>query len=184
MINNLLISTKRLIVILSLTLIGLMLSLEMMACSIFKDNSVDENNSYEQPTSNPCFVVDTVETESVQSDVMVRITLKNNPGISSIALNVIFDTSLLTLTDIEYNSDVIGGQTVPYNSATSSVKLIWVNWKMNVDEDCVFATLFFSVSDIASGHIPITIIYDADDVYDVKENNIHFDIVNGAIIVN
>ena len=92
-----------------------------------------------------------------------------------------FDSSL-TLTGIEYNSDM-GGQSVLPQKYTSPAKLTWVSPFANATGDKVFATLYFNVSKTATGELPVEIIYTADDVYDMTENNIAFNVVNNAVLV-
>ena len=138
--------------------------------------------TYEQNITNPTFIVGKVNAEAGQSGVSVTIRLKNNPGISSIAMSISYDEGI-TLTGFTYNSSEIGGQSTPYNANAASPKLVWVNWTENVNGDWVFATLTFNVDANASGNYNIMISYNADDVYDYDENNINFDIINGGIVV-
>ena len=138
---------------------------------------------YEQKIKNPTFIVDSVTTNAGEKGVAVTITLSNNPGISSIALSVSYDNTMLTLVDYIFNSS-IGGQFTPYNSQASSTKLVWVNWTSNISGDWVFVTMYFDVSENANGEYSVSISYNDDDVYDVNENNISFDIIMGKITVN
>ena len=136
---------------------------------------------YEFSVTNPTFIVEQVDAQAGQTNVEVKVLLKNNPGISSIALSIAYDTSI-TLTGFTYNGE-IGGQSTPYNANAASPKLVWVNWTENVEGDWVFSTLTFNVNENASGAYNISISYNAEDIYDVDENNINFDIINGGIVV-
>ena len=130
------------------------------------------------PIVRPMVVVDTVEAVSGQSEITVKIAVKNNPGISSMKLVVTYDQDLV-LEKVTY--DVAGGITQEPQKMDSPVILNWVNPMENATGDWNFATLIFAVSKDASGELPIKVHYDADDVYDMSETNIYFDIVNGAI---
>ena len=77
----------------------------------------------------------------------------------------------------------IGGQSLPPASMTSPAKLTWISPLANVSGDFIFVTLEFTVAEDATGELPITITYNPDDVYDMTEENIDFDIINGAINV-
>ena len=132
---------------------------------------------------NPTFVVDTVTAAAGEENVAVKIAVKNNSGISSISLNVTFDKSALKLTNYAINLAEIGGQGTPFNANAKEVQIPWVNWTENVTGDWTFVTLYFTVSAGAAGKYPVNITYNADDVYDVNENNVAFDIVNGGIEV-
>ena len=66
----------------------------------------------------------------------------------------------------------------------SPVKLYWINGFSDAEGDFVLATLNFTVkSDAAVGDHNITLSYNADDVYDISETNLPFEIVNGKITV-
>ena len=129
----------------------------------------------------PAFKVSRTESTSGSEDIAVTVSLVNNPGISSIGMKVSFD-SALTLTAVQYN-DKMGGQAMAPAALTSPAKLTWVSPFANSEGDRVFATLYFKVAADASGNLPISISYNTDDVYDMTENNIAFDVINGAITV-
>jgi hypothetical protein len=132
------------------------------------------------PVIKPTIVVGTVEATSGQSGVAIKIALKNNPGLSSMKLVVTYDENLL-LRNVSY--DVVGGLTQAPQSLDSPVILNWANPMENATGDWTFATLIFEVVGDASGELPIKVRYDVDDVYDMSETNIHFEIINGAIVV-
>ena len=138
--------------------------------------------TYRETITNPTFVVEKVVAAAGAQNVEVTVSLKKNPGVSSIGLSISCDNGI-TLTGFDYNGS-IGGQSTPYSSAVASPKLVWINWIENVTGDWVFATLYFNVAENASGEYAISIAYNADDVYDVNETNIAFDIINGSITVN
>ena len=131
--------------------------------------------------SGPTFIVEHVNASAGAQNVAVTISLANNPGIASIGMYVKYDSNL-TLTGIEYNS-AMGGQSVLPQNYSSPAKLTWVSPFENTTEDKIFATLYFNVSDTATGELPIEITYNADDVYDMTENNIAFNVVNNAVLV-
>lgn len=64
---------------------------------------------------------------------------------------------------------------------TSPVKLTWISPLANVSGDFTFVTLEFTVAEDATGNLPIEITYNPDDVYDMTEENIEFDVINGSI---
>lgn len=134
-----------------------------------------------QKLSGPAFVIESVTAHPGDENVAVTISLENNPGIASIGMYVSFD-SALTLTNIVYNTSM-GGQAVPPQIYTSPAKLTWVSPFADVENDVVFVTLFFNVSENASGELPISLKYNANDVYDMTETNISFDVVNNSILI-
>ena len=64
------------------------------------------------------------------------------------------------------------------------MKLYWINGFANNEDDFVLATLKFTISsEAASGDYSIKLSYNANDVYDISETNLPFDIVNGKVTV-
>ena len=132
-------------------------------------------------TSEPFFMVEKVNAESGQSDVAIKSTYNNNPGISSFKLSASFG-NLLTLKKIAYNSNLVG-QTMLPQYYTSPVTLIWINPFSEIKGNDTIATLYFDLDESARGTFPVTITYDADDVYNMEEKNIKFAKINGGIVV-
>ncbi len=129
----------------------------------------------------PTFVVDSVVTEAGET-VDVTISVKNNPGIASIKLSVTYDDSL-TLNSITYNS-TIGGMSQQPQTKDSPVTLNWFNGSADSHGDWVFATLSFTVNDNATiGDYDVTVTYEADNVYNIAEENVTFAIENGKVEV-
>lgn len=133
-------------------------------------------------SKNPTFVVETVSAKAGDKDVAVNVLVKNNPGISSIALQVVYNETELSLTNYIFNEN-IGGQYAPFNAAAYPPKLVWINWSENVEGDWIFATLYFAVSDSADGKYNIKVTYNPEDIYNIDEQNIKFEIIDGGIIL-
>ena len=116
--------------------------------------------------------------------IQVTVSLENNPGLASAILNVSFDTSILTLQSVEYNT-AMGGQTVYPQNMNSPVTLYWVSPFADMSEDCVFATLTFKVSENAKegDNTKVNISYDADNVYNLAEENVALNVKPGTVTV-
>ncbi|MBQ4562718.1 MAG: hypothetical protein IJA55_10365 [Clostridia bacterium] len=143
--------------------------------------TVTDNLPEEPVITAPTFVVDSVKAAAGNS-VNVKIAVANNPGIASIGMHVAFDESL-TLNSVTYNSD-IGGMPYQPEEFETPVKLVWVSPYADVAGDFTFVTLNFTVAEgTEAGEYPVYVSYDADDVYDMSESNIAFDVVNGVITV-
>lgn len=131
----------------------------------------------------PTIIVSDATVHRGDADVEITIVLKNNPGITSALLKVVFDDTNLTLTDLIYNTK-IGGQTVPPQSTNSPVVIYWTDGFSDVIGDWTLVTLRFTVSDSATvGCYDISVLYDPDDLYNANETNVIFDILNGKISV-
>ena len=139
----------------------------------------------EAPTNestNPKFIVNTVNAKPGDKNVAVTVSVKNNPGIAAIALDINYDKDSIKLTGFDYNtSALMGASTTPYNASAKVPCLFMVNGTQNITGDFTFATLYFDVLASAVGECPITVTYDEDNVYNIAENNVQFDIVSGAI---
>ena len=132
--------------------------------------------------THPTFVVDTV-TASAGETVDVTIRLENNPGITSIKLSLEYADGL-TLESVTGNPD-LGGMFMISPEEQYPVFLNWANALSDIAGDWVYVTLRFAVdSSAAAGKYPVTITYDPDDVYNVDEENVAFEIDNGAVVVD
>ncbi len=117
------------------------------------------------------------------SSVEVTVSVKNNPGLTSMKFNVSFD-SVLQLEKVEYNT-AFKGQTMQPNQMTSPVTLIWLSPFENCGQNGVFATLTFKVSSSAKNGdtADIVLAYNPNDVYNLNEENVGFAVTNGKVTV-
>lgn len=147
--------------------------------------SISEKIYVETLDDNPQLIVENVQAKPGDSNVAVTVSVKNNPGVASLAFDVKYNTDALTLTNFEYNNAVVNGSSiVPFNPNAQPTCLSMVNSSRNIEGDWVFATLFFDVKKTAVDDYFITLTYDEDNVYNIEENNIVFDVVAGGISVN
>ena len=135
------------------------------------------------PVSIHLFVVD--DASAVPGGTMrVNVRLENNPGIAMMRLKISYDSSVLDLEQVNYNTEIGGTATQP-TIYDGYVTLLWYNDSENVEGDWIFATLTFTVKDTAPvGSVSdIVLTYDAEEVCDIEENNIVFSIDNGSATV-
>ena len=129
------------------------------------------------------FVVD--DAGAVPGGTMqVKIQLKNNPGVAMMRLRISYDSSVLTLNQVDYNTD-IGGTAQQPTFSNGYVTLLWYNGSANVEGDWVFATLSFTVKETATpgSRSDIVLTYNAEEVCDIEENNVVFSVDNGIASV-
>ena len=143
----------------------------------------DSAGSGSEDIVSPTFIVEKVNAKKGDKRVEVKILVENNPGIASIQFDIGYDKDMVKLVDTAYNTNIIGGISSPYNSEALAERLVWVNGTTDVKGDFVFAKLFFDIMDGAEGSIPICINYDEENVYNIKEENIGFEIINGEITI-
>ncbi len=132
----------------------------------------------------PRIVVDS-NNAIIGKTLTVKIKLQNNTGITSMRVNVAYDSALLTLTDVEYNAAMGGQSVLPENidAVNGNVILYWTDGFANYDGDDTFATLTFTVVDsaIVGTTSNIAVSYNAEDVYDADESNVTFYCEDGII---
>ena len=139
----------------------------------------------EIPEDAPYIVVDS-KNAVIGNLLTVKISLKNNPGITSLAFNIAYDSALLKLRDIEYNAKM-GGVRVEYDDRieliNGNVVLYWTDGFENYEGDDVFATLTFEVSENATADTTTNIVatYDKENIYDKNECNVMFFCENSSI---
>lgn len=140
---------------------------------------------YTELGKTPSFVIEKVSAKPGQKNIAVTVAVKNNPGIAAIALDLMFDNSKLSLTGFTYNDLALSGaSTTPYSASASTPCLYMVNGTKNITGDFTFATLYFDIPTTAKGTYPISVVYDSDNVYNLAEDNIAFDVINGSITVS
>ena len=157
-------------------------ALSVMLALVLMLSLVQVNVSAAQTT--PMTITASTKTALPGSSVDVEIALKDNPGVASIALDVAYNKSVLTLEKVTYNT-ALGGSTQSSPTADNPARLVWVNPSAEYSNDDVFATLTFKVSASANGgaNSPITITYDENDIYNLQETNIDCTVKNGLITI-
>ena len=139
---------------------------------------------YEKAEDSPEFVINGTDAKPGEKHVAVTISLKNNPGIASALLNIIYDTDKLKLTGFEYNQELLSGcSTVPYIESAHSPFLNIINATQNITGDGVLATLYFDVNQNAEGKALVTLVYDKENVYSIDETDIDFSVSEGFVNV-
>lgn len=112
--------------------------------------------------------------------VDVMIYTQNNPGIVSAQLLLEYDADALEIVEIK-SKDFAGIATGPLD-----VNPVAINWVDTIhpdnDTDGVFAIVTFKVKDDAAlGTTPITLNYDAENIFNAQYENVEFETKAGAI---
>ena len=136
--------------------------------------------SVEDPNA-PKIVVEEVDG-TAGNTVDVKISIENNPGIIAMKLSMNYDDSL-TLTNV---ADGLLPKVA--HSQTIDTKPYIMSWgddvaTENITGDGTVATLTFEIaSDAVGGSVlPITVTYNAADIYDVNTNPVAFNVQNGSV---
>lgn len=123
--------------------------------------------------------------------VSVDVMLTENTGITGLAFEVSYDTSVLTLESVEREDALSGFTYVPEGDLSSPCKLTWNDDSMSNDTSTgVLVTLTFSVAEnAAAGDSDIIITYDPDDVFKSNPDNaselinVALEAENGRIVI-
>ena len=142
---------------------------------------ITQVNSYAADT--PQLAIGSVSAEG-KDTVAVPVTIKNNPGITTICFSIEYDNSVIELSKIE-NGSLLGGQMnsdridkIPYYCG-------WINalQKNNCTEDGTLATLYFKVKDSSKvSKAEIKILDKSFEAYDSDIRSKKFTLINGQII--
>lgn len=129
----------------------------------------------------PTFVVSSTQGYA-GSQIAIKISIVNNPGIISFKLKIAYDGDVLEFVDS--NGEGVYANNMAFGPSTLNPFV--VNWVDTLDGnytdngDCV--TLVFKIKDGAQlGNYPFTITYVADDVFNYNYENVYFDIHNGTV---
>lgn len=84
-----------------LLIILLVLVIALVGCGRKSDN-INDNTSNDSFVNDryPSFVVETVSAGEGEKDVVVLVSIENNPGFLTMAMNVAYDSEYLTLTKV------------------------------------------------------------------------------------
>lgn len=84
------------------------------------------------------------------------------------------------------NAESVGFETMYSENITDNPYVVsWESGTYNVSTNGTIVKLTFAIkSDVTEGEYPITISYDEDDIYNLKEENVQFEIVNGSVKVS
>ncbi|MBO4734141.1 MAG: hypothetical protein J5662_06650, partial [Clostridia bacterium] len=156
--------------------------------AILEEEVIDK---IEMPNIEPGEGVPEIEVESKTAKagetVDVKISLKNNPGISSMKLVVTYGSGLTLKSPVVYDicpeDDPEMPQTMQPESFESPVTLNWISALEEKTGDVVYATLTFEVAADAEGDQDITIFYNPKDIFNAREENVGFAVTNGKITV-
>lgn len=120
--------------------------------------------------------------------VTLKVSLKDNPGIASMKLVIDYDEKTLTLEDagVEKAVTQVSGSMSGANEKDGKLILNWLSLTgSEFSSDGNFAEIKFRVkTGASSGDSPITVSYNADDVYNGKEVNVKFAVEDGIVKVN
>ena len=132
----------------------------------------------------PTLKMDSVSVKKGQK-FNVDLKLNNNPGIASLKIKVNYDSTLLKLVQVKYNSELGGNSQLP-QTLKSPFILNWFNGTENFNGNDTFATITFEVISDQNEAVETTldITYDNEDIFNIKEENLGLKLDIGTITIS
>lgn len=154
------------------------------------DNGVCTACGAEDPAYEAGAVIEVGSLTTYPGDtIKVPISVRNNPGISSIKLTVTYDPAVLGYKGCTFNealTSIAGSQTVVNDTQSGRVVLSWVVANAAyTDAKGDIAVLDFEVKSVAENtSSPVSISYEPESTFDNNLVDQKFLIKNGAVQVN
>lgn len=136
----------------------------------------------------PTFIVNSVNAKAGDRNVIVAVSVKNNPGILGMTLSVQYDESVMTLTNASNGAAL--SNVLNFTSANvlkSGCNFVWDGQEISADsiKNGEILLLTFNISETAvSGSYPISISYRTGDIIDGNLDSVAFEIENGKITIS
>ena len=116
-------------------------------------------------------------------EVTVTISVANNTGLASLVFDVAYD-SVLTLTNVTFNPAFGAYATAP-TPYRNPEPITMISPLSDITTNGIFVTLTFKVSEKAAfGYqANVTVMFNADDIYDGNFDTVPMSVINGAVTV-
>lgn len=117
----------------------------------------------------------------VGDEVVVPVTIKNNPGFATFRFRVAYDMDDLQFMTVEKGSVLTNGMMSSItNEAENTMTFTWLS-VTNDFGDGEIALLKFKISNYARGEYPLTVTYLPEDLLNEDRERIPYSVVNGKI---
>ncbi len=116
----------------------------------------------------------------------VKVNIKNNPGIASLVVDVSYDSTYLTLSEVVLKDNDLNGALITTSTpVTNPQKISILHPNATFSANGVIATLRFSVSEeVAEGYFTeIALSYNPENVFDAQMNPVSLTTVGGGITI-
>ena len=118
----------------------------------------------------------------VGDEVVVPVTIKNNPGIAMFRFRVNYDTDGLELLSIENGSIITEGTLMDTPEPEKNrVTFTWFTVGNNIIGDGEIAKIKFKIKDTARGDYPLEITYLPEDLLNSNREQVPYTVVDGKI---
>lgn len=139
----------------------------------------------------PTLVIDSMQAVKGQ-EVSVRLSVENNPGMAAATFRIVYDSSILKLNSVNFNTefggdfDELGSLALPV-SGSDTLKAIQISWSSlsNFNTNGTYLTMNFSVNENASKDsvADVFAVFSTGDFCNLDEEDVNFTAQNGKISV-
>lgn len=134
------------------------------------ENTIDETT--------PMIVIDSTKAKPGET-VTVNVSLKNNPGFSSVVLMLEYDTARLQLDEAAFAEEILNNSMANYN-----LPYVALVSSGDITTDTTLLTLTFTVlSDASDGEAYISVRYEEGDITNYDEEDLSFTVSDGRVTV-
>ncbi len=150
---------------------------------IFLWNSAFEPYADAIIVSKPTLAVENVYADVSEGFAKVDVKVLNNPGISSLKMDIEYDSEL-KLTDIEFNNEAFGAYVTAPEPYKNPQTISLISPLSDVFAEGVLATLTFDISRVSAGKAfaDISVICDEENTFNGEFEAITFSTVDGRIV--
>ena len=146
-------------------------------------NSAESLPPEKEIGNSPAFVVSDAEGKPGQT-VEITVSVANNPGIISAALDVTYDRDKLRLTEVK-DAELLAKPTFSQSTEKYPYYISWNDAlaSKNNTGNGTLVTLTFEILKGASGEAEVGLSFDPDNVFDYDLNNVAFKAFSGFVYI-
>ncbi len=130
-------------------------------------------------------MVENVSTQPGAENVMLKVSVRGNPGILGMLLSVSYDDKVLSLVDYSNGVALSALAFQGPSRLANGCNFIWYGSEVGGIMDGEVLNLVFNIADDAPvGTYPISIAYSDGDIYDINCDMIEPEVISGGIIIS
>ncbi|MBE6741411.1 MAG: hypothetical protein E7570_03820 [Ruminococcaceae bacterium] len=141
-----------------------------------------------EKSDNPTIITENTTASAGSNNVELAVSVKNNPGILGMTLQIAYDDSVMKLKSAQNGEAVSDCLTLTKaKTLENGCNFMWDGIEMPKDKvkDGNVLILFFDISDNAkAGSYPVSFTYKKGDIVDNELNEVEADVVNGSVNIS
>ena len=148
-------------------------------------SDLDVTAQYQPIASVPQIRVNDTVVFSHNGTCTVAISIRNNPGILGMTLQLDYDSSALSLTNAQIGEALNMLSFTKPGKMNSPCKFVWDGIELNDSDiyDGTVLSLTFEINEGATGEHPISLSYESGDIIGKDLSPLNVELVSGSIII-